>query len=307
MGFVGVDPKAEANAVYSTYHYAGDNPIMFNDPLGDLMAPIGGTYGGMHGGYGRIGAGSGQAWYDGIRDTNNWNAWDGNASYRAGIAAGFQDINGDLYYSENGQKYKVSFSGHGVGHEGYGYKVGDDAGEAITTDDGRTLFKAVDTFEQIRFWYNFTSDVQDRFFQALEWTNQKINRFAEGFIGGPKSDFFSASAFIGYQGTFLTPTEKLLRFTANAASTLSDKAVALRGLKVATIAGKSIGVLGAIATGIESISDGKVTWGDGVKVGIGLLTTFTPWGWVYGAVDLGVGLATGTSLTDRIANGIDNL
>ncbi|WP_157604535.1 DUF6443 domain-containing protein [Solitalea canadensis] len=33
--FIAVDPKADATSSLSTYHYSGNNPILFNDPLGD--------------------------------------------------------------------------------------------------------------------------------------------------------------------------------------------------------------------------------------------------------------------------------
>lgn len=33
--FVAIDPKADEFASLSGYHYSGNNPIMFNDPLGD--------------------------------------------------------------------------------------------------------------------------------------------------------------------------------------------------------------------------------------------------------------------------------
>lgn len=115
--FVGVDPVAEASESFNTYHYAGNNPILFNDPLGDQMAPVTGTYGGMHGGYGRIGAGSGQAWYDGIRDMNDWNVWDGSASFREGLARGFEYNNGSLYTRESdGSKLKMESVGGVLGH-----------------------------------------------------------------------------------------------------------------------------------------------------------------------------------------------
>jgi RHS repeat-associated protein len=34
--FIGIDPKAEASESFSTYQYANNNPLIFNDPLGDI-------------------------------------------------------------------------------------------------------------------------------------------------------------------------------------------------------------------------------------------------------------------------------
>jgi hypothetical protein len=44
----------------------------------------------------------------------------------------------------------------------------------------------------------------------------------------------------------------------------------------------------------------------GAKIGIGLVTTFTPVGWIYGVADIGFQVVSGTSLTDRAGNFIDN-
>jgi RHS repeat-associated protein len=41
--FIGVDPKAESAESMTSYQYAGNNPIMFNDPLGDLL-PMPGSH-----------------------------------------------------------------------------------------------------------------------------------------------------------------------------------------------------------------------------------------------------------------------
>ncbi len=52
-------------------------------------------------------------------------------------------------------------------------------------------------------------------------------------------------------------------------------------------------------------SDGTLTAGDGARI---LLSgaTFIPYvGWAYGAVDIGVLLVTGTSLTDRVGDFVD--
>jgi len=71
--FIAVDPMAEASESFGTYYYAMDNPIMFNDPLGDLTQQ--GDQGGyaaqpqavnFSGGYGRIGSGSGNHWSDAL-------------------------------------------------------------------------------------------------------------------------------------------------------------------------------------------------------------------------------------------------
>jgi RHS repeat-associated protein len=40
--FSGVDKKAEQQSTFSTYHFAANNPVSFNDPLGDLTVGPGG-------------------------------------------------------------------------------------------------------------------------------------------------------------------------------------------------------------------------------------------------------------------------
>lgn len=121
------------------------------------------------------------------------------------------------------------------------------------------------------------------------------------------TDMFAGSSFATYTGLLISKNAALLHYTADEANALQDIANALRATKVMVIAGKSIGVVGALLTLYEGATDRNgLTWGDGVKAGIGIVATFTPFGWAYGVVDIATGIITGTTLTDSIGNAIDN-
>jgi RHS repeat-associated protein len=68
---------------------------------------------------------------------------------------------------------------------------------------------------------------------------------------------------------------------------------------------KKFGFVGVGLTSYNAISDGVFTTGDGARI---LLSgaTFIPYvGWAYGAVDIGVLMVTGTSVTDRAGVFVD--
>jgi RHS repeat-associated protein len=136
--------------------------------------------------------------------------------------------------------------------------------------------------------------------------NSPYSTAFDGFVNAPKSDAGSTSAIIGYAGLQIEKTKILLQHTAKNTSGLANKANILKTAKAVSKFGIKLGFVGATATALESGFDGNgFTLGDGVKVGIGIVTTFTPFGWVYGVTDLGVAIITGTSITDRIGNSID--
>jgi hypothetical protein len=114
------------------------------------------------------------------------------------------------------------------------------------------------------------------------------------------------SSIVGGIGLELSAAEGILKSQVNKASSLAQKAEVLGGVKIAVVAGKTLGVVGAALTAFEGALDRDgLTWGDGARVAIGLATTFTPAGWIYGVLDLGIGMATGTTLTDRIGTLVD--
>ncbi len=89
------------------------------------------------------------------------------------------------------------------------------------------------------------------------------------------------------------------------ATNWAEKASTLRAAKFASYAGKALGLAGVAFTTYESLKDGNFSLGDATKVGIGILTTFLPLGWIYAGVDVGFALFTDKSLTDRIGDAID--
>jgi hypothetical protein len=137
--------------------------------------------------------------------------------------------------------------------------------------------------------------------------------FAEGFNSADKSNMKSGSAWAGYYLSLqATKYEKLFKFTAQISSGLLDKASALKGAKVSSISGKFLGVVGVGFTVLEDYkNNGKIGVGTGVKVAIGLATTFAtgafaPIALGYIIADVSIGLITGTTITDRIAAGVEN-
>lgn len=125
-------------------------------------------------------------------------------------------------------------------------------------------------------------------------------------IQGEESDLFSVSSFSSYVGLLMDKNAALMRFTAQDARLLEDIVAAENVTKVIVTAGHVVGVAGALYTGIEGAYDKDgFTWGDAAKVGLGLFATFSGIGWAYVVVDLGTGIITKTTLTDRIGNAID--
>ncbi len=112
--FIGVDPVAEAAESMSTYHYAANNPVMFNDPLGDQTGGYEEVQPVFHGGYKRIGAGSGN-WSDGMK-YSDWNLYDGSETYRAAMRAGAYHVNGSQYLLMNGTRMELAFQNGVAGY-----------------------------------------------------------------------------------------------------------------------------------------------------------------------------------------------
>jgi RHS repeat-associated protein len=86
-----------------------------------------------------------------------------------------------------------------------------------------------------------------------------------------------------------------LTSVSNSTLTRATKIQLTSASNVAKTLGRGFGIFGAGLTTIQSVADGNYTLGDFTKTSVGLVTTFTPYGWVYGAVDLGFSIYSGKS------------
>jgi hypothetical protein len=82
---------------------------------------------------------------------------------------------------------------------------------------------------------------------------------------------------------------------------------AKNGAAVMRVAAPALTGAAFVTNGISIVSDGELTWGDAfVGINTGLQVAFPVYGVLYGAVDVGASLVTGTSLTDYTRNAIDS-
>ncbi|OCB70433.1 RHS repeat domain-containing protein [Flavobacterium crassostreae] len=117
------------------------------------------------------------------------------------------------------------------------------------------------------------------------------------------SNMKSGSAIVGYEGALLSKAEILIKIGAKGESFSNLRHVS-KALQMTKYAGRGLGVLGTGLSVIEDINSNNVGWGTGAKVGIGtlLLGASAPVALTCAVLDVGWGLATGTTITDNVAN-----
>jgi hypothetical protein len=188
---------------------------------------------------------------------------------------------------------------------------------------------SVTLYNKPTFWNDYpvssSTDLSTQFAaykngQGMEYQFPTLNdpffKFLQGFYEGPKSNSvtvsFSANGlgFVGWVGEQATRAQAI-----NGAT----RAIRLEGSQatkfLGNVVGPGLGFVGVMASSLESAYDENgYTLGDGAKTGIGVLMLLgslnpitAPFVAGYALADLGLQVFTGTSLTDRIGNGIDNM
>ncbi len=121
----------------------------------------------------------------------------------------------------------------------------------------------------------------------------------------PKTDFTTLSSFLGEQGMIAGMGEGAAQLQSKLFKGAAEEAAGTAGTlgKI----GKGMGVLSGAVTLLEGAFDKDgLTKGDVTKALISAGTAFMgPVGLLFGLADIAIGLATGTTITDRIGHAID--
>ena len=272
--FTGIHKLSEEFFSMTPYNFAGNNPISYMDPSGlKLIAPTkppyvpGGSVGNLSGIYG-----------------NHEHGYLDNLKAMAGGGGGGPGGTGWGFgtgYSNSYQAYQQETSG--------GYWESSDISGFIDPVTGRMSVELTVT----QTWIDTFQQSMDDFMWGV-------------FFPKEKSNFLSISAFTGYAALYLSKIEKLVQLAllGQSSNVINSYDGFFNGAK--TI-GRKLGYIAIKATITEDIINGNAGIGTAAKVGIGLLTIVFPVaGLIYAAVDLGVGIYQGTTLTDRIASGVEN-
>ena len=143
--FAATDPMAESSVDMSTYHYAGDNPIMMNDPSGNKAVPPGmenppyvplNNYQFIHNGVTNQEQDAFIANEDSWYNDNNYSTWTGSADDGVDYAA--NQAHWEQYAAEQGITLDFSPKAYTVDVDGYFQMVGDVAdvlGEDSNNED----------------------------------------------------------------------------------------------------------------------------------------------------------------------------
>lgn len=309
-----VDPMASKYGTVSPYHFAGNNPVVLNDPLGDDYGDnnyLDSWY--SHGVYRNAGSSynstdlellfQGRDWYD---LTNGRLLFADMLERRAltstfineegKVLEHFDDGDFNIYFVKDAKKWdgksKEGLIVVGSENPTHDYKKGETlqlwnpnhnlAALRLFSEDFRTDY--LRELKKRRQWYGLQSVRAPGL--LLGWAQLLGIRdtwFFEGFAN-PQSlpDINSASFKLGLLGLVTEGAEA--------------KAV-----------GKLSGAASTVMTYFEAMNErnGNLTTGDVSKIGIGVTTVVVPYAWVYGILDAIVGVSSGTSLTGRIGNGID--
>ncbi|SHN30267.1 RHS repeat-associated core domain-containing protein [Mucilaginibacter sp. OK098] len=315
--FVGVDPMAEGAENLSVYHYAGNNPIMNNDPMGN-QSPLQ----------------SNAAFVDMVTRelhgvTNPFETIDemGNGSSNSGGGGGGfigAILGATLDYLNQNTTVNVTLNRFSIAGLDNQYQQNGDNGRIASAIAGNDLLN----------WGTANLDantVTGGYYHLSDGSPTTVNGvsgsfMATNFSGGANEKGESWHGVSGSWDTETTTDLSSKSWIASVASTQSgligeilapgakvgywaQRAQAIKNYRILTKTGRVLGAASVLATIVEDSNRPQgFTKGTFVKSTIGTLGVIFPeFGLVYGVVDLGFTIFSNRSLTDRIGDAVDNI
>jgi len=307
-----VDPLATKFASHTPYNFAFNNPVLLNDPMGDhpdwvQLDPI--FYTPYDDGYGRSGGGWAQTMSDAYAVMGgSMSLGDYAAKYGTEITdkKAIQAI-ADQYNNQIVARYSIVAGENGTN---YGWNIGvNRAGHVVLADqtpvkqgrDGIWRDSGKTTYMDFGGYYGMALSIP-----LSEDGPGFFSSFANGFMNGPMSNEVAPSSLAGGYGLMFEGLNAAVRNDARYVSKFSNLRSIATASKYVKAAGTGIALIGAGATLVEAALDGNLSVGDGAKLALAGVSLACPvFGVAYGLIDITVQFSTGTSLTDRIANGLD--
>lgn len=302
---------------YNRYGYVLNNPLRYSDPSGEIYMKLEAntefsscsscsqgswtnrgwtpSHNNGFGGYGLGGSFGRPVGNFGEGGTSGGGKESSSNIYKIGASIFYNSPSGTTWYN-TGDGY---FSAKGVGSVNY-------SGDFFEGDFNGQLLPHVKIIRGRSDSFN-ARIIQNHVYQNSLYHQYLRGGFGEGFMSdfmnSPRSDMGSGSSVVGYQDAVLNKTEVFIRQGARGAS-FADKRYIAKTLNMTSKVGKALGIVGVGLAIYEDVSTDGFTWGTAAKAGIGgaLLFASAPLSLTYAVIDIGFGLTTGTTITDRVGN-----
>ncbi len=287
--FMAVDPLASNYCSLTPYQFSLNNLINNNDPTGAFDDMDNAVYE----------LGSGAAGGVQMMDQAHSDYYSGQTDAIGGDLNAYGKLvyavqSGSLTTEGVTQLFNLSWSGQNGNNQATDIYVTDGDGgfnvSATPTSDGNP-FTEFYSYQQIANELN-TAGLSNTSYQQSSETLQ--------------SSFVSGSNVTSFMALMTQYSKTAANYqAAHYAFSESDRLISKGAGEIAEVAGKSLGVISAGFTAYEGYQEHGLTLGLAGKVLINLVSTFTPYGWIYAAADLTVGMITGEGITDRIGDTLD--
>jgi RHS repeat-associated protein len=323
--FNGVDILSQQSSSLSPYQFGLNNPIHFNDPLGDravTMGDIERMWNNPNGGH--WGSGSGvelfgsqdEAFMFGALQMEQNGMWGGGSGWAGSFGEALGRYNGgNITEGMVAGFYKATWGGQASNISAAAVNGGFNV-SFTATSSGNSYSDYFVTAESIMSSFGFLDGLYGNRLTTLQagFGFSEFMASTELAIAALRPSYVAAASMAKHavndvplwlkKNIFVSPLLK--NNNAIPLGRISPSA-ARNGAKFLNTAAPVLTGVAIVTTGYDILKDGKLSVGDGFQgANTALQIIFPVYGVLYGLVDLGFSVFSDRSLTDRIKTGIDS-